>query len=107
MSEEKKIKDLTRSGIESRKTDKKLFPVTSLREGEEGVIHSIFGGLSLISRLAGMGIVPGTEIKVLRNSRGPVIVLVNTTRIALGRGQASKILVAFDFSRQKKGQLVE
>jgi ferrous iron transport protein A len=107
MSEEKKIKDLTRSGIEGRKTDKKLFPVTSLREGEEGVIHSISGGFGFMSRLAGMGMVPGTEIKVLRNSRGPVIVLVNTTRIALGRGQASKILVVFDLSRQKKGQLVE
>ncbi len=107
MSEEKKMKDLTRSGIEGRKTDKKLFPVTSLKEGEEGVIHSISGGLSLISRLAGMGIVPGTEIKVLRNSRGPVIVLVNNTRVALGRGQASKILVAFDLSRRKEGQIVE
>jgi Fe2+ transport system protein FeoA len=107
MSEEKKIKDLTRSGIEDRKTDKKLFPVTSLKEDEEGVIHSISGGLSLISRLAGMGIVPGTEIKVLRNSRGPVIVLVNNTRVALGRGQASKILVAFDLSRQEEGQIVE
>jgi Fe2+ transport system protein FeoA len=107
MSEEKKMKDLTRSGIEGRKTDKKLFPVTSLGEGEEGVIHSISGGLGLISRLAGMGVVPGTEIKVLRNNRGPVIVLVNNTRVALGRGQASKILVAFDLSRQKEGQLVE
>ena len=107
MSEEKKMKDLTRSGIEGRKTDKKLFPVTSLGEGEEGVIHSISGGLGLISRLAGMGVVPGTEIKVLRKSRGPVIVLVNNTRVALGRGQASKILVAFDLSRQKEGQLVE
>ncbi len=107
MSEEKKIKDLTRSGIEDRKTDKKSFPVTSLKEGEEGLIHSISGGLSLISRLAGMGIVPGTEIKVLRNNRGPVIVLVNNTRVALGRGQASKILIVFDLSRQKKGQLAE
>jgi Fe2+ transport system protein FeoA len=87
--------------------DKKLFPVTSLKEGKEGVIHSISGGLSLISRLAGMGVIPGTEIKVLLNNRGPVIVLVNNTRVALGRGQASKILVVFDLSRQKKGQLAE
>jgi Fe2+ transport system protein FeoA len=83
MSEEKKIKDLTGS----------LFPVTSLKEGEEGVIHSISGGPGFMSRLAGMGILPGSKIKILRNSRGPVIVLVNTTRVALGRGQASKILV--------------
>src|SRR4030042_1386085 len=80
MSEEKKIKDLTRAGIEGRKTDKKLFPVTSLGEGEEGVIHSISGGFGFMSRLAGMGIVPGTEIKVLRNSRGPVNVLTGLSQ---------------------------
>ena len=107
MSEEKKIKDLTRAGIDGRKTDKKLFPVTSLKEGEEGVINSISGGLGFMSRLAGMGIIPGSGIKVLRKSRGPVIVLVNNTRVALGIGQASKILVVFDLSLQKEAQLVE
>lgn len=70
-----------------------LFPVTLLGEGEEGIIHLLSGGEALTRRLAGMGIVPGTRIKVLRNSGGLIIVLASETRVALGRGQAEKILV--------------
>lgn len=70
-----------------------LFPVTSLGEGEEGIVHLLSGGEKLTSRLAGMGIVPGITIKVLRNSGGLIIVLASETRVALGRGQAEKILV--------------
>ena len=73
--------------------DNELFPVTSLGEGEEGIVHLLSGGDKLTSRLAGIGIVPGTRIKVLRNSGGLIIVLASETRVALGRGQAEKILV--------------
>ncbi|HNS77680.1 MAG TPA: ferrous iron transport protein B [Syntrophorhabdus sp.] len=70
-----------------------LFSVISLNEGEEGVVNLVSGGESLTSRLAGMGIVPGTRIKILRNTGSLIIVLATDTRIALGRGQAEKILV--------------
>jgi len=73
--------------------DNELFPVTSLGEGEEGIVYLLSGGDKLTSRLAGIGIVPGTRIKVLRNSGGLIIVLASETRVALGRGQAEKILV--------------
>lgn len=73
--------------------ESELFPVISLGEGEEGVVHLVSGGEALTSRLAGMGIVPGTNIKVLRNSGGLIIVFASETRVALGRGQAEKILV--------------
>jgi ferrous iron transport protein B len=73
--------------------ENELFPVISLSEGEEGVVHLLSGGETLTRRLAGMGIVPGTDIKVLRNSGGLIIVLASDTRVALGRGQAEKILV--------------
>jgi len=68
-------------------------PITSLEEGEEGTILSITGGRHLLSRLAGMGIVSGTKVKVLRNSGGLIIILASDTRVALGRGQAAQILV--------------
>ncbi len=74
-------------------TDHKQYPVTSLEEGEEGIIQLIAGGGSLLSRLAGMGIAPAVRIKVLRNSSNLFIVQVAETRIALGRGEASKIIV--------------
>ncbi len=61
--------------------------------GEEGIIQTMLGGKSLTSRLAGMGIVNKTKLKVLRKSGGLVIVQVADTRVALGSGEASKILV--------------
>ncbi|MBE0425158.1 MAG: ferrous iron transport protein A [Nitrospirae bacterium] len=70
-----------------------LLPLIALREGEEGLIHFISGGYGLISRLASMGIAPGTQVTVLRNSGGPLLLLTNGTRIAIGKGQSSKIMV--------------
>ena len=69
-------------------------PVTSLGDGEEGIIHDIAGGHALISRLAGMGIVLNTRIRFLHASGGLVIVQVADTRVALGTGEAAKILVS-------------
>ena len=80
--------------------------VTTLREGETGVVSSIGGGERLTSRLASMGIVPGTEIKVLRKSAGSVIVLASDTRLALGRVEASRIFVSSVPTEEKKSVLV-
>lgn len=67
--------------------------VTSLREGDQGIIHSIDGGSALTSRLAGMGIVTGARFRIAQVSGGLIVVQVSGTRIALGRGEASKISV--------------
>ncbi len=68
-------------------------PLTLLDEGQEGFVYLLSGGEGFVSRLAGMGIIAGTSIKVLRNSGGQIIVLASDTRIALGKNQADKILV--------------
>jgi len=68
--------------------------VTSLKEGEEAVVQSIQGKESLMSRLAAMGIVSGATIKMLRNGVGPVILFASDTRLALGRLEASRVLVS-------------
>ena len=70
-----------------------LIAVTSLEAGDTGIIHVIEGGNALTSRLAGMGIVKNTKIKVHRKSGGLVIVQVADTRVVLGSGEAGKILV--------------
>ncbi|MDP2839893.1 MAG: FeoA family protein, partial [Syntrophales bacterium] len=77
-------------------------PVTSLGNGEEGIIHAISGDHALISRLAGMGIVLNTRIRFLRASGGLVIVQVADTRVALGASEAVKILVG-RLPREEKG----
>lgn len=82
MSEEKKITDT-----------KNLLPLSSLCEGEEGIVYSILGGRGITSRLAAMGIAPGIKVRVLTNSGGPLVVLANGTRVAIGKGQARKITI--------------
>ncbi|MFO8061543.1 MAG: FeoA family protein [bacterium] len=57
-------------------------------------IQKIYGGLGFRQRMAEMGLISGATIKVVKNdSHGPVIVNVNNTRIALGRGMCGKITV--------------
>lgn len=52
------------------------------------------GGKGIISRLAGMGIGIGQIVEVVKNEgRGPVIVKVGESKVAIGRGMASKIVV--------------
>lgn len=73
-----------------------LLPVTSLDEGQEGTVRLLAGGEGISGRLAAMGIIPGSKIKVLRKSRGQIVVMASDTRVALGKGQAQHILVVPD-----------
>jgi ferrous iron transport protein B len=73
--------------------DYEAVPIVTIREGEEGVVDSVSGGERLASRLASMGLAPGIKVKLLRNRGGSVIILASETRVALGRGEASKIAV--------------
>ena len=72
-----------------------------LAAGTRAVVGELRGGKGFASRLAGMGVSVGCQIEVLQNpARGPLLVLVRDTRIALGRDEASKILVR----ESKRGQ---
>ena len=65
-----------------------------LDSGTRAVVSELQGGRGFACRLAGMGITVGCQIEVLQNpAHGSLLVLVRDTRIALGRGVASKILV--------------
>lgn len=69
--------------------------LTDMKEGQTGIIISVAGGRGATKRLADLGLMPGTEIKVIRKAlfSGPVKVLVRGSRIVIGRGLASKIIV--------------
>ena len=68
--------------------------LSDLAPGEIGVVHGLFGGRDVVSRLAALGLTPGGEVTVVQNfGHGPVIVLARNTRIALGRGEAMKVQV--------------
>ena len=69
-------------------------PLSSLPGGAAGVVAGLAGGSGLGARLAGLGFAPGTELKVLQaRGHGPLIVLLRDTRVALGAGEASQVLV--------------
>ncbi|NIN68530.1 MAG: hypothetical protein GTO63_28265 [Anaerolineae bacterium] len=71
-----------------------LVRLAVVRSGERAVIHDFHAGHTLVSRLSALGFTPGAEVTMLQNyGTGPVIVRVRDTRIALGRGEATKICV--------------
>ncbi len=74
---------------------KNLLSLIELNDGETGKIVSVNGGKMLNKRLADLGLTPGVEIQILRKTffAGPVQVEVFGSRLVLGRGLASKIIV--------------
>jgi ferrous iron transport protein A len=72
-----------------------VVPLSALNSGERGIIESIEAHWGMLSRLTSLGFTPGAEIEMLQNfHRGPLMVCVRETCVALGRGEASKILVS-------------
>lgn len=70
-------------------------PLTIVPEGKRVRIITVNAGQGRQGMLAAMGLVPGVEIEVLRNSgHGPFLIAVKGSRIMLGRGIAQKIMVA-------------
>jgi Fe2+ transport system protein A len=65
-----------------------------LPKGASAVVRNLRGGTELKSRLAAMGLTEGARLLVLQNTgHGPMLVNVRDTRVALGRGEAIKVLV--------------
>ena len=70
-----------------------------LRPGEKGMVLALAGGRAFETRLVDMGLNVGSPVELLRapNSQGgPALVATGETRIAIGQGMASKIIVAVD-----------
>jgi ferrous iron transport protein A len=75
-------------------SDHPIIPLEQLKPGAYAIVREIWGGADFSGRLAGMGLTKGTRIEMLQNAgRGPVLVRAHEARIALGRGEALKILV--------------
>ncbi len=57
-------------------------------------MRQLSGGHQFSNQVASMGFTPGVEVTMIQNyTRGPLIVALRDTRLALGRGEAEKILV--------------
>jgi ferrous iron transport protein B len=68
--------------------------VADLRPGQSASVKKLEGDRACRARLAALGFTIGAPIKVVRrSSRGPLLVRLRGTQIALGFGEASGILV--------------
>jgi ferrous iron transport protein A len=72
----------------------KMKAVSDLPAGGRGVVRLLRGGEEFTHRMVALGFTPGVEVTVMQNyRRGPILLTVRDTRVALGRGEAFKVLV--------------
>ena len=68
--------------------------LSEINTGESAFVLDFSNGQSIAGRLTSLGFTPGVEVKMTQNfGRGPLIVTVRGTRVALGRGEAARICV--------------
>jgi ferrous iron transport protein A len=71
-----------------------LVSLAELNAGEHAVLVSLQAGRGAAGRLSALGFTPGVEMTMVQNyGRGPLVVSVRDTRIALGRREASAIYI--------------
>jgi ferrous iron transport protein A len=75
--------------------DEKQLSLDQMRPGQSGLILGIDGGHGMIMRLSTLGIIRGKKITKISSQlmRGPVMIEVDRSRVALGHGMAKRILV--------------
>ena len=75
--------------------------LSDVKTGKIVVVKRLHGGRVFINRIAALGFTLGTKITVIQNfGRGPVIIGLRDSRVALGRGEATKILVVVENAEQ-------
>jgi DtxR family Mn-dependent transcriptional regulator len=77
------------------KRKENLVALSELKEGQSGKIQFIRGGHNVLQRLLDMGLTPSTKITLLKAAPfdGPIEVSVRGSKLAIGRGIASKVFV--------------
>jgi DtxR family transcriptional regulator, Mn-dependent transcriptional regulator len=72
-------------------------PLTDLASDERALVREIRGGGPFVGRCLALGFTPGAEVRMVQNHRGgPLIAVVRDTRVALGRGEATRVRVVRD-----------
>ncbi len=72
----------------------RIFDLASLPPNTRARIVDIVAGPGLRIRLLQMGLVPGTELEVIDNRGGTVLIRFRGTVLGLSRGIAKKIFVS-------------
>ena len=69
--------------------------LAEMKTGQTGTVVEVLGGHGLIRRLDALGIRPGRKVTKMSSAlfRGPVMLRVNSTQVAVGFGMARRIIV--------------
>lgn len=68
--------------------------LSELKPGKCAIVESILGGKHLRQKLVNLGMIPGSEVRVVRANRmGPMVLDVQGSQIMIGQGMAKRINV--------------
>jgi len=68
--------------------------LSSISLNKEVILVNITGGHAMRKRLADMGLIERVRFKVLQSHpSGPCVLILNKTRLVIGKGMAQKIIV--------------
>ena len=71
---------------------KRIMKLNEIENGKKGIITSINGNNKFATRFASVGILPGSEIEIVKNyKKQPVLLCVKNTLMAIGRKQCEQI----------------
>ena len=80
--------------VEIKYLRSQMMPLSMAAPGEEIEMAAVRAGWGLQRRLADMGLIPGTRVRVISSGRpGPVVLDIRGSRLALGHGVAHRIMV--------------
>lgn len=69
-------------------------PLVNMKTGQSAILLEINWGDKMKYKLQSMGLIPGTRVSIVSSGkRGPIVIDVRGSRLALGRGIVSKIEV--------------
>lgn len=70
-----------------------MIPLTFVSSGEDAVVKRIAGRPDVKKHLENLGFVVGSEVSVITEQQGNLIVKVKEARVAISKEMASKIFV--------------
>jgi Fe2+ transport system protein FeoA len=80
-------------------SEHRLRPLSRLHPGQTARVASLGGGREFQARLVSMGLLVGSQVKVIRaggGTRGATLVALGPMRLGIGRGMAEKIMVTVE-----------
>lgn len=81
--------------MENAVPEKRVLPLSRMDVGQSGTVVEIIGGHGMVRRLEALGIRPGKKVSKVSSMlfRGPVMVKVDNSQVAIGFGMASRVMV--------------